>query len=151
MLKRSKEQGDEERETYAKFKCYCDQSREVKTASIKKLTQEIALLEANIQATQGSTGGLVRECADLKEKMHLNQKARNAATELRNDEHKAFIAQEKDLETALDQLHKAFRTLSSVGADQTDKYSADHEQFLANAGGLKSKGIEMASVRSEVK
>merc|ERR1719161_455765 len=66
MLEKSTKEGDEERVIYAKFKCYCDQSEAEKKQSIKELTEEISLLESQIEETQGDTGTLSSECADLK-------------------------------------------------------------------------------------
>merc|ERR1719371_64091 len=73
MLDKSKEEGDEERKIYAKFKCYCDTSEAEKTASIKKETENIGLLESKIEELQGDTGELSSECADLKTKMAENE------------------------------------------------------------------------------
>merc|ERR1719158_2455466 len=82
MLDKSKKEGDEERVIYAKFKCYCDTSEAEKTASIKKETEAISLLESKIEELQGDTGGLSSECADLKAKMAENKQARDDATTL---------------------------------------------------------------------
>merc|ERR1719456_277731 len=79
MLDNSKKEGDEERVIYAKFKCYCDTNEAEKKANIKELTEQIALLESQIEETQGSTGGLSEECADLKTKMADNKAAREEA------------------------------------------------------------------------
>merc|ERR1719456_375131 len=104
MLDKSKKEGDEERVIYAKFKCYCDTNEEEKTASIKKLTEQIAVLESEIEEIQGSTGGLSSECADLKAKMAENKAAREEAQTIRDKQRKAFEAEEKDLEQAIKQM-----------------------------------------------
>merc|ERR1719326_1071946 len=96
MLDKSKKEGDEERKIYAKFKCYCDTSEADKKANIEKLTEEIALLESNIEEIQGSTGGLSSECAELKADMAANKAAREEATAIREKENKAFKAEEAD-------------------------------------------------------
>merc|ERR1719253_2361414 len=74
MLKKSVAEGDEERKIFAKFQCYCDQNEADKNDSIKKLTEQIALLESNIAETQGDTGGLSSDCADLKTKMRARRR-----------------------------------------------------------------------------
>merc|ERR1719331_1838029 len=89
MLDQSKAEGDEERVIYAKFKCYCDTSEAEKTASIKTLTEQIDLLESGIEETQGDTGSLSSECADLKAQMASNKAARDDATTLRDKQNKA--------------------------------------------------------------
>jgi len=48
MLDKSKEEGDAERKIYAKFKCYCDTSEAEKNDSIKKLTEQISILESRL-------------------------------------------------------------------------------------------------------
>jgi hypothetical protein len=134
MLEKSKKEGDEERVIYAKFKCYCDQSEADKKASIEELTEQISLLEAKIEETQGSTGGLSSECAELKTKMADNRDALDTATTVRNKQHKAFEAEEDDLETAIGQMNDAIKTLGAVGADQTMSAGADTKQFMAGKG-----------------
>merc|ERR1719460_724803 len=86
MLDKSKKEGDEERVIYAKFKCYCDTSEADKKASIDKLTEQIALLESDIEKLQGSTGVLSSECADLKTKLAENEQAQEDAKALRGKE-----------------------------------------------------------------
>lgn len=41
MLAKSKKEGDEERDIFAKFKCFCDQNEAEKTDSISDLSKEI--------------------------------------------------------------------------------------------------------------
>merc|ERR1719335_1743680 len=101
MLEKSQKEGDEERVIYAKFKCYCDTNEAEKKASIKELTEQIELLGSQIAETQGDTGGLSSECADLKTKMAENKQARDEATQLRKKEKKAFEDEEADLEEAI--------------------------------------------------
>merc|ERR1719171_2224829 len=114
MLEKSKEQGDEERTIYGKFKCYCDTSEAEKTAEIKALTEEIAVLESKIAEIQGETGELSSDCAQLKAAMADNEAARDEATTIRDKENKAFKAEEADLEQAIDQMKRAIETLSAV-------------------------------------
>merc|ERR1719248_434669 len=127
MLEKSKKEGDEERVIYAKFKCYCDTNEAEKKASIKELTETIALLESDIDEIQGSTGGLSEECADLKTKMADNKAAQEEAETIRKKEQKAFEAEEADLEQAIKQMKSAIEVLSGVGADQTKSTGADNK------------------------
>merc|ERR1719506_2454441 len=143
MLDKSKKEGDEERVIYAKFKCYCDTSEAEKTASIKKETEAINLLESEIAEIQGDTGGLSSEVADLKANMADNKQARDDATALREKENKAFKAEKADLEQAIKQMKAAIETLAAVGADQTDDKTrdrGDNEQFQAGHSSLAQLG-----------
>jgi len=147
MLDKSKKEGDEERVTYAKFKCYCDQNEAEKKASIKELTETIALLESDIDEIQGSTGGLSEECADLKTKMADNKAAQEEAETIRKKEQKAFEAEEADLEQAIKQMKSAIQVLSDVGADQTKSTGADNKQFMAG----KSASMLESSVQTALR
>merc|ERR1719498_614721 len=60
-----------------------------------------------------------------------NKAARDTAEALRKKENKAFLAEEADLEQAIDQCKGAIKVLAEVGADQTKSVGADHKQFMA--------------------
>jgi len=155
MLDKSKAEGDEERKIYAKFKCYCDTSEAEKTASIKKETEAINLLESEIAEIQGDTGGLSSEVADLKANMADNKQARDDATALREKENKAFKAEKADLEQAIKQMKAAIETLAAVGADQTDDKTrdrGDNEQFQAGHSSLAQlRGKSLVALQAQVK
>merc|ERR1719181_2022557 len=134
MLDKSKAEGDEERKIYAKFKCYCDTNEAEKTTNIEKLTEQIALLESEIDRIQGDTGGLSSEVADLDANMAANKQARDDAEALRKKENKAFLDTEADLEQGIKQMNAAIKTLADVGADQTNDRTrdrGDNAQFMA--------------------
>jgi chromosome segregation ATPase len=139
MLEKSKEEGDEERKIYAKFKCYCDQSEAEKKASIKELSEQIAVLESKIAEIQGESGELSSEVAALKAAMADNTQARKDARALRGKENKAFLAEEKDLTDAIAQMSEAIEVLAEVGADQTKSTGGDNKQFMAKASFLNVK------------
>jgi len=145
MLKKSVVEGDAERKIFAKFQCYCDQNEAEKKDSIKKLTEQIALLESNIAEIQGDTGGLSSDCADLKTKMAENEEAREEAKTIREKEQKSFEAEEIDLEAAIAQMKDALETLAAVGADQTKSTGADNKQFMAGF-----KGASFLNVQSQM-
>jgi hypothetical protein len=146
MLEKSQLEGDEERVIYAKFKCYCDTSEAEKKASIKQLTETISLLESQIEEIMGDTGGLSEQCADLKKRMAENMMAQEEATAVRDKEHKAFVAEEADLEEAIADASEAIEVLSEVGADQTKSVGADHKQFMAGY-----KGASMTQIQAALK
>merc|ERR1719446_1945783 len=73
MLEKSKDEGDEERKIFAKFKCYCDTNKAEKNDSIESNTKTIKLLESQIEEAQGSNGELSSQCADLKASMASNK------------------------------------------------------------------------------
>jgi len=143
MLEKSKQEGEEEREIFAKFKCFCDDNEAEKKQSISDLAQEINVLTSKIQELQGSTGGLSSECAKLRSDMMANENARAEAESIRNKEHEDFVREEEDMVAGIDQMDEAISTLSEIGADQTLGSSAAHEQAMA--------GFEMVQKRASPK
>jgi len=144
MMEKSVKEGDEERKIYAKFKCYCDQSKAEKDANIKELTDTIGILESKIAELQGSNGELSSEVADLKAGIAANVAAQDEATTIRNKENKAYKAEKADLEQAIEQMKQAIETLSAVGADQTKSTGADNKQFMAG------KKAALVNVKAQV-
>jgi len=131
MLAKSKKEGDEERDIFAKFKCFCDQNEAEKTDSISDLSKEIEVFKSKIDELQGSTGGLSTACAQLQADIDAKKTALGEAKAIRSKENAEFTAEKQDMEAAIKQMNDAVDTLSEVGADQTLGAAADHEQFMA--------------------
>jgi len=131
MLAKSKKEGDEEREIFAKFKCFCDQNEQEKKDSIADLGKEINVLSSKIEEIQGSTGGLSTDCAKLDADITATKNALAEAKSIRKKANAEFQAEVKDMSQAIDQMDDAIKTLSEIGADQTLGAAADHEQFMA--------------------
>merc|ERR1719253_743085 len=125
----SKEDGNTERQLYAKYKSYCDTNSAEKEASIASLTDQIAVLESSIEAIQGATGGLSEDVAQLAADMADNEASQASAVAVREKENKAFLALKSDLLQAMSQMTGALETLSEIGADQTTASGADHAQY----------------------
>jgi len=146
MLEKSKEEGDEEREIYAKFKCYCDTTDKAKSDNIKMNGEKIELLSSKIDELQGDTGELSADCAKLKSDMADNKAARDEAKAVRGKENKAFEAFEDDAEDAIARMKDAIKTLGAVGADQTSSDgAADNKKFMAGF-----KGASLVNLKSTV-
>jgi len=140
MLEKSKKEGEEEREIFAKFKCFCDDNEAEKKQSISDLGRSINVLSSKIEELQGSTGGLSTECAQLRTDMMNNEQARATAESVRNQEHEEFVAEETDMTNGIDQMDEAITTLSEIGADQTLGDAAqDNNQFMAGFEGIQKK------------
>eukprot|EP00428_Durinskia_dybowskii_P037026 CAMPEP_0170261262 /NCGR_PEP_ID=MMETSP0116_2-20130129/30511_1 /TAXON_ID=400756 /ORGANISM="Durinskia baltica, Strain CSIRO CS-38" /LENGTH=791 /DNA_ID=CAMNT_0010512325 /DNA_START=33 /DNA_END=2407 /DNA_ORIENTATION=+ len=130
LLDKSKAEGDTERDLYAKYKCYCDTNEAEKKAEIQHLSEEIALLESQIEELQGSSARLSKEVAKLDADMKANEADRDEAVSIRNTEHTDYIALKKDLEDAIEQMREAIKVLAAIGADQTLQAAADHTQYM---------------------
>jgi ABC-type transporter Mla subunit MlaD len=137
MLAKSKEEGDEERTIFGKFKCFCDDNEREKKESIDQLGKDINVLSSKIEELQGSTGAQSSEAAQLRTDMMANENARAEAESIRNKAHEDFVAEEADMKQAISQMNDAVETLSEVGADQTLGESADdHKKMMAGMGFL---------------
>jgi len=144
MLEKSKEEGDEERTIFGKFKCFCDQNEREKKESIEELGKDINVLSSKIEELQGGTGSMSSEANQLRQDMMANENARAEAESIRNKEHDSFVAEEADMEQAIGQMNSAIETLSEVGADQTlGDAGADHDKMMA--------GMSALAVNSRVK
>jgi hypothetical protein len=140
MLEKSKKEGEEEREIFAKFKCFCDDNEAEKKQSISDLGRSINVLSSKIEELQGSTGGLSSECAQLRTDMMNNEQARATAESVRNTENEEFVAEEADMVAGIEQMDEAITTLSEIGADQTLGDAAqDNNQFMAGFEGIQKK------------
>merc|ERR1719428_1131802 len=108
------------------------------------------MLENEIADVQAITGELSTECAQLKQDIADNEQARADAQSTRDKAHEDFLAEEKDMVGAIDQMGEAIDTLAAVGADQTASTGADHEKFMGKKSLLKLKSSikeAMAAVR----
>jgi DNA repair exonuclease SbcCD ATPase subunit len=131
MLDKSKDDGEAAKEAFEKFKEYCDENNKEKSKDIEDNTKDIKLLSAKIERLQGDNGELSVEVGRLHKEIAENEQQREEAESIRNKAHEAFLAEEEDLENAIDQMKDALETLSEVGADQTMGSAEDHEKMMA--------------------
>jgi hypothetical protein len=150
MLETSKKEGDEEKEIYGKFKCYCDTTSAAKKANIEANEEKISILSSKIEELLGDNGELSADVAELKQNIADNQDAQDEATAVRDKQNKAFKAFKSDAKTAIDQMDRAIKTLGEVGADQTKKTGADSKQFLAGYDGASLLSLQ-ANVQQALK
>ena len=143
MQAKSKKDGIEDTELFAKFKCYCDDNTEEKSATIKEITERIPVVNAKIAGLKASTGELSAENSRLEASMAENEAARNEAKALRKKAQADFEQEEADMETAIAALNKAIGILAAVGADQTKSTSASHEKFMG-------KGESLVSIKTDI-
>eukprot|EP00418_Pyrodinium_bahamense_P091964 CAMPEP_0179036174 /NCGR_PEP_ID=MMETSP0796-20121207/13481_1 /TAXON_ID=73915 /ORGANISM="Pyrodinium bahamense, Strain pbaha01" /LENGTH=762 /DNA_ID=CAMNT_0020732451 /DNA_START=78 /DNA_END=2366 /DNA_ORIENTATION=+ len=133
MLAKSKQDGDTDREIYAKLKCYCDTNEQAKTEQIDSLSKQISEFESKIEELQGSSAKLSSECAKLKEDMAANELARTTAANQREEEAERYEALRLDLSESITQMNKSIDVLAEIGADQSleNAVAADHTKFMA--------------------
>jgi len=131
MLDKSKEDGENDHEVNAAFKCYCDTNTDEKTEAIQTATEDIARMESFLADRRAMNTKLSQEIAQLRKDLDDNESARDEATTIRDKEHTDFIAEEADMVTAIAQMDRAIQALQAVGADQTQSSGADNEQLSA--------------------
>merc|ERR1719272_1052366 len=139
MMKSSAEDGEKDRDLYAKFKCYCDNNEINKKENIRELKKEIGLLSADIDQVQAVSGELSTECAELQANIADNERAVEDAESLREKELKHFTAEEEDMVSAIDSMDNAIKTLAAVGGDQTALVGTgvNHGKFMSKSSLLK--------------
>merc|ERR1719389_69069 len=100
ILDKNKEDGDKDRELFAKFRCYCDTNTKDKTESVETLSKQIKLLSAELAELQADTGKRSAENGELSIQISENEAARTMADSVRDKDNTAFKDQETDLTAA---------------------------------------------------
>jgi len=131
MLVKSKADGEKDVKLFAKYKCYCDTNAAEKKKSIEDNGKMMELLAGEILELQSQNGKLSSENAGLEMAMGDNERARNTATELRDQANTDFKAEETDMKAAIGQMDQAIDTLAAIGADQTASLMAKG-QFMGH-------------------
>jgi len=147
MLEKSKVDGERDTELFAKYKCYCDTNQASKTAAVAEYTETIELLSGEIAGLQAQNGKLSGEHAQLEFDINDNERARTTADTLRSKENEAFVAEETDMNAAIDQMGQAIGTLAAIGADATANSDGSNAQFMAGHKG----GPVLLKVSADVK
>merc|ERR1719473_2597839 len=156
ILKKNKEDGEKDRELFAKFRCYCDTNTKEKTESVDTLTKQIKLLSSEIAELQADTGKRSAENGELSIQISENEAARAMADSVRDKDNTAFKDQETDLTAAISSLDQAIDTLSAIGADMTaanaDRVSgADTGSFLKKDTHVSKASMKMLGLKTTMK
>jgi len=136
MLEKSKTEAAEEKEAYAKYKCYCDDNKREKTDSIRDLGNEIEFLGSKITQLTAENAELSQECMKLSTQMTQNEATRKESESLRDQSHEAFLEQESDMESAIDGFKEAIDVLAEIGGNSflaepdSTKFMAGHKEAL---------------------
>jgi hypothetical protein len=116
MLEKSKADGANDRELYAKFKCYCDTTRDNKTQTIAAHEQTIAEHTATIADRTAQSDQLTDEITDLVTQMGENNATRDSANQTRTKANLDFQAEEADMMSGISQLERATDLLAALDA-----------------------------------
>jgi len=107
MLESSKEQGANEKRVFQEFHCYCDTNDQEKTATIERLTEEIAEGEAKIKTLEADNERLDVDISKLNDAMANNEQERKNSESQRKSDHEAFEAAEDELKSAIEAVGDA--------------------------------------------
>merc|ERR1719217_1658592 len=104
ILTKNKEDGEKDRELFAKFRCYCDTNTKEKTESVDTLTKQFKLLSSELSELMADTGKRSAENGELSIAISENEAARTMADSVRDKDNTAFKDQETDLKAAIGSL-----------------------------------------------
>lgn len=139
MMEKSKADGATDRDLWAHFKCYCDQTTESKDTAVSDYTNTIEALEAEIADRSAQSEALSTEIAGLQTSMDANAKGRLTAAALRASEKAHYEAEAADMSTGSAQLNRALDMLKAVDPLGEHSFLQTHAQrWVGAADALKA-------------
>jgi len=149
MLEKSKTDGENDRDVYAAYKCYCDKTDEEKNTAIADATAEIERMDSFLSDKRAQNTKLSQEVAQLEKDIADNEQARDEATTIRDKENADFQKEESDLVTGIDQMDRAIQLLQEIGADATVSGDASSSQLMADDATAQAKEFLSAQKDAE--
>merc|ERR1719182_949643 len=149
MLEKSKTDGENDRDVYAAYKCYCDKTDEEKNTAIADATAEIERMDSFLADKRAQNTKLSQEVAQLEKDIADNEQAREEATTIRDKENADFQKEESDLVTGIDQMDRAIQLLQEIGADATVSGDASSSQLMADDATAQAKEFLSAQKDAE--
>mmetsp|Transcript_49635 Transcript_49635/g.137947 ORF Transcript_49635/g.137947 Transcript_49635/m.137947 type:complete len:729 (-) Transcript_49635:85-2271(-) len=112
---------------YDKYMCWCATNRKEKTAAVEVAEERIDGLTAFLEEASAKAGALKTEIAGLAAEIAEDQDALATATSVREEELKAFLAEEADMKETLSLIGQAIDILTKVQLLQKHGQSSDKE------------------------
>jgi len=116
VAKGSKEKHEEEVE-FAKYKVWCDDTRNDKIQSIKEGAEKIEQLTADIAKAESDAEVLTGEIAGLEKDIAADEAELGDATGVREKEEADYLVQHKDFSESIDACARAIQVLKTRTAD----------------------------------
>jgi len=116
MSEKSEKDGEEEEDTFKKFECYNKKVIVNESTWIEAMTDELETADISIERNNAKQAECQSKKAQLKKDVADNEATQAETTAMRNKSRTAFLAEEKDMTNALQQLGTAFEALSSNGS-----------------------------------
>mmetsp|Transcript_44117 Transcript_44117/g.105576 ORF Transcript_44117/g.105576 Transcript_44117/m.105576 type:complete len:731 (-) Transcript_44117:93-2285(-) len=135
LIQEMKEQVEKDAEAdalaYEKYMCWCTTNRKEKTAAISNAEQRIEKLGTLLEESAAKEGSLKTEIAGLKDDISSDDDALATATSVRDEEKKAFLAEEADMKETIALLGEAIGVLGKVQLLQKQGRGAEKESRQA--------------------
>jgi hypothetical protein len=119
LAKKVAEDGKAEQELYDQFKCWCKKVINAKAASIDANQQRIKELAAYIDDLSSGRVELTSERSTLEAEIKVLEKTIQEEEEMRDKEHKDFLAAKDEMDKAIAALESATETLSDATKDHS--------------------------------
>lgn len=131
-----------EEEMFDKMACWCKVNGAGKTDAVDVAGRKISDLDSRIQAMTAKASQLESSIKQLEEEVATNTASLSASTNMRDEEHSQFNANEKDMLLSIDSLKHALVVLAKSQGQGGGKYS-----FLQQS----SESSEFASVKARLR
>merc|ERR1719281_438664 len=96
MIEKGKKEKHAEQVQFAQYKMFCDQTTVQKQKSIKEASEQIEVLEADVDKYEADAAKLAKKIAELDGKISTMEGDLKAATKIREIENADYIATHKD-------------------------------------------------------
>merc|ERR1719482_2190422 len=106
------EEAEKDQEVYEKMSCWCETNDKETNAAVEAAQRAIGELTATIEEQAALAARLETEIEQLAAEIKSAQEAIATATEMRNKEHEAFSAEEKEMVETIAALTQAVEVLS---------------------------------------
>jgi len=126
---------------YDKYMCWCATNRKEKTAAVEVAEERIDGLTAFLEEASAKAGALKTEIAGLAAEIAEDQDALATATSVREEELKAFLAEEADMKETLSLLSQAIDVLAKVQLLQKHGRSSNKESREASIALVQVRNI----------
>jgi len=107
--------GKMEQEVYDKYACWCEETTARKAHAIEEGRKAVARLGNQVLEFKGKIATRTAEIAKLTKDIAENEKSQAKATEVRQKESAAFMAERTEMGQAINALERAIKVLSNAG------------------------------------
>merc|ERR1719487_2236541 len=117
--------GKMEQEVYDKYACWCEETTARKAHAIEEGRKAVARLGNQVLEFKGKIATRTAEIAKLTKDIAENEKSQAKATEVRQKESAAFMAERTEMGQAINALERAIKVLSNAGKGKKEMLQGD--------------------------